>query len=563
MSQIIGHISQVIGPVVDVYFEGKGIDTDLLLPSIHDALTIKRNDGRILVVEVQQHIGEDTVRTVAMDSTDGLQRGMEVIPTGHPITMPVGNQIKGRLMNVVGEAVDGMRPLSKEGAFPIHREPPKFDELSTVQEVLFTGIKVIDLLEPYSKGGKIGLFGGAGVGKTVLIMELINNIAKKHNGFSVFAGVGERTREGNDLLREMIESGVIRYGEEFKKSMEEGHWDLSKVDYNEVEKSQATLVYGQMNEPPGARSSIALSGLTVAESFRDRKNGDSNGPRDILFFIDNIFRFTQAGSEVSALLGRMPSAVGYQPTLATEMGQMQERITSTKNGSITSVQAVYVPADDLTDPAPATTFTHLDATTVLSRKITELGIYPAVDPLESTSRILDPLIVGQEHYDVAQRVKQILQRNKELQDIISILGMDELSDEDRQTVNRARRVQRFLSQPFAVAEQFTGVPGVMVSIEDTIKGFKMILDGEVDYLPEQAFLNVGTIEDAIEKGKKLLEAAKGKENSTNYEGNAFSYRFTRTHVVRRKSFASNSSGRNGGISGVDKSCTYYFFTCSG
>ncbi len=511
MSQIIGHISQVIGPVVDVYFEGKGIDTDLLLPSIHDALTIKRNDGRILVVEVQQHIGEDTVRTVAMDSTDGLQRGMEVIPTGHPITMPVGNQIKGRLMNVVGEAVDGMRPLSKERAFPIHREPPKFDELSTVQEVLFTGIKVIDLLEPYSKGGKIGLFGGAGVGKTVLIMELINNIAKKHNGFSVFAGVGERTREGNDLLREMIESGVIRYGEEFKKSMEEGHWDLSKVDYNEVEKSQATLVYGQMNEPPGARSSIALSGLTVAESFRDRKNGDSNGPRDILFFIDNIFRFTQAGSEVSALLGRMPSAVGYQPTLATEMGQMQERITSTKNGSITSVQAVYVPADDLTDPAPATTFTHLDATTVLSRKITELGIYPAVDPLESTSRILDPLIVGQEHYDVAQRVKQILQRNKELQDIISILGMDELSDEDRQTVNRARRVQRFLSQPFAVAEQFTGVPGVMVSIEDTIKGFKMILDGEVDYLPEQAFLNVGTIEEAIEKGKKLLDAASHKK----------------------------------------------------
>ena len=511
MSQIIGHISQVIGPVVDVYFEGKGIDTDLLLPSIHDALTIKRNDGRILVVEVQQHIGEDTVRTVAMDSTDGLQRGMEVIPTGHPITMPVGNQIKGRLMNVVGEAVDGMRSLSKEGAFPIHREPPKFDELSTVQEVLFTGIKVIDLLEHYSKGGKIGLFGGAGVGKTVLIMELINNIAKKHNGFSVFAGVGERTREGNDLLREMIESGVIRYGEEFKKSMEEGHWDLSKVDYNEVEKSQATLVYGQMNEPPGARSSIALSGLTVAESFRDRKNGDSNGPRDILFFIDNIFRFTQAGSEVSALLGRMPSAVGYQPTLATEMGQMQERITSTKNGSITSVQAVYVPADDLTDPAPATTFTHLDATTVLSRKITELGIYPAVDPLESTSRILDPLIVGQEHYDVAQRVKQILQRNKELQDIISILGMDELSDEDRQTVNRARRVQRFLSQPFAVAEQFTGVPGVMVSIEDTIKGFKMILDGEVDYLPEQAFLNVGTIEEAIEKGKKLLDAASHKK----------------------------------------------------
>ena len=507
MSQLKGHISQVIGPVVDVYFEGKNIDEGLLLPRIHDALTIKRDDGRTLIVEVQQHIGEDTVRTVAMDSTDGLRRGMEVIPTGQPITMPIGDQIKGRLMNVVGEAVDGMKELDKNGAYPIHREPPKFEELSTSQEVLFTGIKVIDLLEPYSKGGKIGLFGGAGVGKTVLIMELINNIAKKHNGFSVFAGVGERTREGNDLLREMIESGVIRYGEEFKKSMEEGHWDLSKVDYEEMQKSQATLVYGQMNEPPGARSSVALSGLTVAESFRDQKGGE--GSRDILFFIDNIFRFTQAGSEVSALLGRMPSAVGYQPTLATEMGKMQERITSTKNGSITSVQAVYVPADDLTDPAPATTFTHLDATTVLSRKITELGIYPAVDPLDSTSRILDPNIVGEEHYNVAQRVKQILQRNKELQDIISILGMDELSDEDRLTVNRARRVQRFLSQPFSVAEQFTGVPGVMVNIEDTIKGFKMILDGEVDDLPEQAFLNVGTIEDAIAKGKKLIESAKG------------------------------------------------------
>lgn len=362
---------------------------------------------------------------------------------------------------------------------------------------------MIDLLEPYSKGGKIGLFGGAGVGKTVLIMELINNIAKRHHGFSVFAGVGERTREGNDLLREMLESGVIRYGEAFKESMEKGEWDLSKVDYAEVEKSQATLVFGQMNEPPGARSSVALSGLTVAESFRDA----GTGTKDILFFIDNIFRFTQAGSEVSALLGRMPSAVGYKPTLATEMGAMQERITSTKKGSITSVQAVYVPADDLTDPAPATTFTHLDATTVLSRKITELGIYPAVDPLESTSRILDPLVVGEEHYRTAQRVKQILQRNKELQDIISILGMEELSDEDRLTVNRARRVQRFLSQPFTVAEQFTGVPGVMVGIEDTIKGFKMILDGEVDDLPEPAFLNVGTIEEAIEKGKKLKAQA--------------------------------------------------------
>ena len=502
MSQIIGHISQVIGPVVDVYFEGT--DAELMLPSIHDALEIKRSNGKTLIVEVQQHIGENTVRTVAMDSTDGLQRGMKVYPTGGPITMPVGDQIKGRLMNVVGDSIDGMKELDRAGAYPIHRDPPKFEDLTTVQEVLYTGIKVIDLLEPYSKGGKIGLFGGAGVGKTVLIQELINNIAKKQHGFSVFAGVGERTREGNDLLREMIESGVIRYGEEFKKSMEEGNWDLSKVDYSEVEKSQVSLIFGQMNEPPGARQSVALSGLTVAEAFRDQ-GAETGGSRDILFFIDNIFRFTQAGSEVSALLGRMPSAVGYQPTLATEMGAMQERITSTRNGSITSVQAVYVPADDLTDPAPATTFTHLDATTVLSRKITELGIYPAVDPLESTSRILDPHVVGEEHYEVAQRVKQILQRNKELQDIISILGMEELSDADRTLVNRARRVQRFLSQPFAVAEQFTGVPGTMVPIEDTIKGFKMILGGEVDYLPEPAFLNVGTIEEAIEKGKKLLD----------------------------------------------------------
>ncbi|WP_298072110.1 F0F1 ATP synthase subunit beta [uncultured Bacteroides sp.] len=505
MSQIVGHISQVIGPVVDVYFEGT--ETETFLPAIHDALEIKRHNGRRLIVEVQQHIGENTVRTVAMDSTDGLQRGMKVRSLGGPITMPVGDQIKGRLMNVVGDSIDGMRDLDRTGAYPIHREPPKFEDLTTTEEVLYTGIKVIDLLEPYSKGGKIGLFGGAGVGKTVLIQELINNIAKKQHGFSVFAGVGERTREGNDLLREMIESGVIRYGDEFKKSMEEGNWDLSKVDYDEVAKSQVSLIFGQMNEPPGARQSVALSGLTVAESFRDI-GSETDGPRDILFFIDNIFRFTQAGSEVSALLGRMPSAVGYQPTLATEMGAMQERITSTRNGSITSVQAVYVPADDLTDPAPATTFTHLDATTVLSRKITELGIYPAVDPLESTSRILAPHIVGEEHYQVAQKVKQILQRNKELQDIISILGMEELSDEDRTLVNRARRVQRFLSQPFAVAEQFTGVPGTMVNIEDTIKGFRMILDGEVDYLPEPAFLNVGTIEEAIEKGKKLLEQAK-------------------------------------------------------
>ena len=504
MPELRGSISQIIGPVVDVHFQ-LDESSHSLLPSIHEALTVIRPDGRRLVLEVQQHIGEDTVRTVAMDSTDGLRRGLPVSCTGSPVSMPVGEQIRGRVMNVVGEVIDGMETLDMQGAFPIHREPPKFEDLATSQEVLYTGIKVIDLLEPYLKGGKIGLFGGAGVGKTVLIKELINNIAKKHNGFSVFAGVGERTREGNDLLREMIESGVIRYGEEFLKSMEEGNWDLSKVDYNELPKSQVAMVFGQMNEPPGARSSVALSGLTLAESFRD--SGSAEGPKDILFFIDNIFRFTQAGSEVSALLGRMPSAVGYQPTLATEMGQMQERITSTKKGSITSVQAVYVPADDLTDPAPATTFSHLDATTVLSRKIAELGIYPAVDPLESTSRILDPNIVGEDHYNTAQRVKQILQRNKELQDIISILGMDELSDEDRLTVNRARKVQRFLSQPFSVAEQFTGVPGVMVSIEDTILGFKMILDGEVDDIPEQAFLNVGTIEDAIRKGEQILAAA--------------------------------------------------------
>ena len=490
-----------MGPVVDVRFEQNH------LPDLLTAIEIKRPGEPDLTVEVAQGIGADTVRCIAMGSTDGLVRGMEAVDTGKPIQAPVGENILGRMFNVLGQPIDGLGDVQTEEKMPIHRKAPSFDEQSTSSAVLETGIKVIDLLEPYSKGGKIGLFGGAGVGKTVLIQELINNIAKKQHGFSVFAGVGERTREGNDLLREMIESGVIRYGEEFKKGMEEGHWDLSKVDYDEVAKSQVSLIFGQMNEPPGARQSVALSGLTVAESFRDM-GAETDGPRDILFFIDNIFRFTQAGSEVSALLGRMPSAVGYQPTLATEMGAMQERITSTRNGSITSVQAVYVPADDLTDPAPATTFTHLDATTVLSRKITELGIYPAVDPLESTSRILDPHIVGVEHYEVAQRVKQILQRNKELQDIISILGMEELSDADRTLVNRARRVQRFLSQPFAVAEQFTGVPGTMVSIEDTIKGFKMILDGEVDYLPEPAFLNVGTIEEAIEKGKKLLEQAK-------------------------------------------------------
>lgn len=508
MAQIIGHISQIIGPVIDVFFDTKGQEAEKILPNIYDALKINRGDGRELIVEVQQHIGEDTVRCVAMDNTDGLKRGMEAVSIGTPIQMPAGDQIKGRMLNVIGQPIDGMNQLDMQGAYPIHREAPQFEELSTRKEMLATGIKVIDLLEPYLKGGKIGLFGGAGVGKTVLIMELINNIAKGHNGYSVFAGVGERTREGNDLIREMIESGVIRYGEKFKQAMAEGKWDLSLVDPEELKNSQATLVYGQMNEPPGARASVALSGLTVAETFRD--NGGKDGSAaDILFFIDNIFRFTQAGSEVSALLGRMPSAVGYQPTLASEMGTMQERITSTKNGSITSVQAVYVPADDLTDPAPATTFTHLDATTVLDRKITQLGIYPAVDPLGSTSRILDPLIVGKEHYECAQRVKEILQRYNELQDIIAILGMDELSDEDKLTVNRARRVQRFLSQPFTVAEQFTGILGVMVSIEDCIKGFNAILDGEVDDLPEQAFLNVGTIEDVKEKAKRLLEAAKG------------------------------------------------------
>ena len=507
MSQNKGHIAQVVGAVIDVYFDVDDEKGGGSLPAIHEALSVKLKDGNELILEVQQHIGDNTVRTVAMDRTAGLARGLEVIATGQPITMPVGAQIKGRMMNVVGDSIDGLKKLDREGAYPIHREAPKFEELSTVEEVLYTGIKVIDLLEPYCKGGKIGLFGGAGVGKTVLIMELINNIAKGHDGFSVFAGVGERTREGNDLLREMIESNVICYGEEFRKGLERGEWDLSKIDYNEVEKSQATLVYGQMNEPPGARASVALSGLTIAESFRDA--GAKEGRRnDILFFIDNIFRFTQAGSEVSALLGRMPGSVGYQPTLASEMGALQERIASTIHGSITSVQAVYVPADDLTDPAPATTFSHLDATTVLSRKIAELGIYPAVDPLESTSRILDANVVGKEHYDTAQRVKQILQRNKELQDIISILGMEELSEEDRITVNRARRVQRFLSQPFTVAEQFTGICGATVSIEDTIKGFNMILDGEVDYLPEQAFLNVGTIEEAIEKGNKILEQVK-------------------------------------------------------
>ena len=496
-----GKVAQVIGPVVDVNFQQENVD----LPKIYDSLEVNSADGRKIVLECQQHIGEDRVRTIAMDGTDGLQRGAEVLATGKPITMPTGDAIKGRLFNVVGESIDGIGKVEKGQGYPIHREPPKFEDLSTSTEVLYTGMKVIDLIEPYAKGGKIGLFGGAGVGKTVLIMELINNIAKAYTGLSVFAGVGERTREGNDLLREMIESNVIKYGDQFKESMEKGGWDLSKVDMKALSESQATLVFGQMNEPPGARARVALSGLSIAEYFRD--GNEKSGGRDILFFMDNIFRFTQAGSEVSALLGRMPSAVGYQPTLATEMGIMQERITSTKRGSITSVQAVYVPADDLTDPAPATTFSHLDATTVLSRKITELGIYPAVDPLDSTSRILTPDVLGDEHYNTAQRVKEILQRYKELQDIIAILGMEELSEEDKLVVHRARRVQRFLSQPMHVAEQFTGLKGELVSIEDTIKGFNMIMDGEVDNIPEAGFHMVGTIQNAIEKGEKLIKEA--------------------------------------------------------
>ena len=468
----VGKVIQVMGPVLDIRFqEGQ-------LPELLNAIEIE-NQGSRVIAEVAQQIGDDVVRCIAMNSTDGMVRGVDAVDTGAPISVPVGDACLGRVFNLLGDPVDKKPAPQNAERWSIHRQAPSYEEQMPTTEILETGIKVVDLICPYAKGGKIGLFGGAGVGKTVLIMELIHNVATAHGGTSVFTGVGERTREGNDLYGEMQESGVIE---------------------------KTALVYGQMNEPPGARASVALSGLTVAESFRDA--GKEGEKRDILFFIDNIFRFTQAGSEVSALLGRMPSAVGYQPTLATEMGAMQERITSTRKGSITSVQAVYVPADDLTDPAPATTFSHLDATTVLDRKITELGIYPAVDPLASTSRILDPHIVGQEHYDVAQRVKQILQRNKELQDIISILGMEELSEEDKLVVNRARRVQRFLSQPFAVAEQFTGVPGVMVGIEDTIKGFRMILDGEVDNLPEQAFLNVGTIEEAIEKGKKLLEQAK-------------------------------------------------------
>ena len=502
MAENKGKVAQVIGPVVDVDFSAENAK----VPRILNALTVQKHDGSTLYLEVQQHLGENKVRAISMDSTDGLERGMEVLDLGHTIEMPTGDGIRGRLFNVVGTAIDGLAQPDSPKGYPIHREAPKFEDLATEPEILYTGIKVIDLIAPYTKGGKVGLFGGAGVGKTVLIQELINNIAKAHAGLSVFAGVGERTREGNDLLREMIEANVIRYGAEFVEKMEHGEWDLSAVDMEKMKESQVTLVFGQMNEPPGARARVALSGLSIAEYFRDGEEGDTSG-RDILFFIDNIFRFTQAGSEVSALLGRMPSAVGYQPTLATEMGAMQERITSTKRGSITSIQAVYVPADDYTDPAPATTFAHLDATTELSRGLAALGIYPAVDPLTSSSKVLAPEVVGDVHYECAQRVIMILQKYNDLQDIIKILGMDELSEEDKLTVSRARKVQRFLSQPFFVAEQFTGMEGKFVGIEDCIKGFSMIMDGELDHLPEQAFYLKGSIDEAIAEGEKLLAEA--------------------------------------------------------
>ena len=472
MANNIGKISQVIGAVVDVAFEGH-------LPAIQNALEVD-NNGQRLVLEVAQHLGESSVRTIAMDSTEGLVRGADAADTGAPITVPVGPETLGRILNVIGEPVDEGQPVKSAKQYPIHRPAPEYVDQSTEAEILVTGIKVVDLLAPYAKGGKIGLFGGAGVGKTVLIMELINNVAKAHGGYSVFAGVGERTREGNDLYHEMVESGVIK---------------------TDGEGSKAALVYGQMNEPPGARSRVALTGLTLAEYFRDEEG------QDVLFFVDNIFRFTQAGSEVSALLGRIPSAVGYQPTLATDMGALQERITTTTKGSITSVQAIYVPADDLTDPAPATSFAHLDATTVLSRQIAELGIYPAVDPLDSSSRMLDPRIVGDRHYEVARNVQEVLQQYKSLQDIIAILGMDELSEEDKLTVARARKIQRFLSEPCHGAEVFTGSPGVLVSLDDTIAGFAGIISGEYDHLPEAAFYMVGTIEEAIEKGKKLIQDA--------------------------------------------------------
>jgi F-type H+-transporting ATPase subunit beta len=494
--QHVGKVVQIIGPVLDVEFEGK------YLPPIYQALRVVSEGFDVptpidVIAEVQQHLGEGRVRTVSMLPTDGMVRGMKAIDTGGPITMPVGEGTLGRILNVIGEPVDTLGAVKHEKRYPIHRHAPTFEEQSTELQMFETGIKVIDLIQPFLRGGKIGLFGGAGVGKTVIVMELINNIAKARAGFSVFAGVGERTREGNDLLREMVESEVIQFGEAFNKHFHAtGEFDLSKVDMSTIGKSKVALIYGQMTEPPGARLRVALSGLTVAEYFRDQG-------MDVLLFIDNIFRFTQAGSEVSALLGRMPSAVGYQPNLATEMGEMQERITSTLTGSITSIQAVYVPADDYTDPAPATTFAHLDAVTALSRQIVELGIYPAVDPLSSSSRILDPRIIGKEHYDTAQDVKRVLQRYKDLQDIIAILGLDELSDEDKLIVSRARKIQKFFSQPFFVAAQFTGLEGKYVKLEDTIKGFREVVDGKHDELPEQAFYMVGTIEEAVEKGKTI------------------------------------------------------------
>jgi F-type H+-transporting ATPase subunit beta len=494
----VGKVVQIIGPVLDVEFQGG------YLPPIYQALRVTSEGFDVpspidVIAEVQQHLGEGRVRTVSMLPTDGMVRGMMAIDTGGPITMPVGEGTLGRVLNVIGEPVDTLGPVKHDKRYPIHRHAPTFEEQSTELQMFETGIKVIDLIQPFLRGGKIGLFGGAGVGKTVIVMELINNIAKARSGFSVFAGVGERTREGNDLLREMVESQVIQFGEKFNKNFHDtGAFDLSKVDMNTIGQSKVALIYGQMTEPPGARLRVALSGLTVAEYFRDQG-------LDVLLFIDNIFRFTQAGSEVSALLGRMPSAVGYQPNLATEMGEMQERITSTKTGSVTSIQAVYVPADDYTDPAPATTFAHLDAVTALSRQIVELGIYPAVDPLSSSSRILDPRIIGKEHYDTAQDVKRVLQRYKDLQDIIAILGLDELSDEDKLIVSRARKIQKFFSQPFFVAAQFTGLEGKYVKLEDTVRGFRELVDGKHDDLPEQAFYMVGTIEEAIEKAKTIAQ----------------------------------------------------------
>ncbi|XZQ53057.1 MAG: F0F1 ATP synthase subunit beta [Candidatus Karelsulcia muelleri] len=503
---IKGKIRQIRGPVIDVSFENESS-----LPNLYDSLEVFNKEKKKIILEVQQHIGDCTVRCISMDITDGLKRGQDVISLGTTISMPVGEEINGRVFNVVGDTIDGLGPLKKSKRLSIHRDPPKFEELSTNLNILYTGIKVIDLIEPYIKGGKIGLFGGAGVGKTVLIQELINNIAKSYGGLSVFAGVGERTREGNDLLREMIYSGIIKYGNSFLKEMTNGKWDLTKVDKTELKKSKATFVFGQMNEPPGARARVVLSGLTLAEYYRDSQG------RDVLFFIDNIFRFTQAGSELSALLGRMPSAVGYQPTLASEMGTMQERITSTKNGSITSIQAVYIPADDLSDPAPATTFAHLDATTVLSRKIASLGIYPAVDPLSSTSRILSKEVLGNDHYLCAQRVKKILQRYQELQDIIAILGIEELSEEDKLIVHRARRVQRFLSQPFNVAEQFTGITGKLVNLKDTIEGFNLILDGKLDNIAEIHFNLKGTINEVIDSSKEKIDIVKEYVDGENRE----------------------------------------------